>query len=149
MKPSFRLRNGELVERGPDDCPSASARWLARRSRIFALLRRVEIRVARSFGAGPWFALNAAILDELRADSERAGVPLLFVHIPYQTWRPFPALARYMERTGSEFIDLYDELGEEWSNSYFPRDGHLNTEGHRRLADLVAVRAASLLPARR
>lgn len=137
-KPSFRLSDAGLVEREVGDCESRITRILAENSRLYALYRRISIRLARSFGIGSWFELNAALLDEIRADCARAGVPVVFVHIPYFSWRPFPALKDYMERANARFIDLYDEFGNDWASYYFPNDGHLNPDGHRRLAELLS-----------
>jgi hypothetical protein len=39
VKPSFRVRDGQLVERTPDDCETWLTRFLAENSRIFALYR--------------------------------------------------------------------------------------------------------------
>jgi hypothetical protein len=138
-KPSFRLSDGGLVERKVGDCESWLTRFLAENSRLFALYRRISIRLARSFGLGSWFELNAAFLDEIRADCARADVPVVFVHIPYFSWKPFPALKHYMERTDARFIDLLDELGNDRSRYYFLDDGHLNPEGHHRLAELLSA----------
>lgn len=136
-KPAFELREGKLVERGPGDCPGIVVRFLERSSRWFALYRRLGQRIGRELGGGSWWQLNAAILDAMRADAKAADVPLLFIHIPFETWLPFPALADYMQRTGTPFLDLYEAFGDRHSEFYYAKDGHLNAAGHRRLAELV------------
>ncbi len=136
-KPSFKRADGGLVPRTAEDCPGAVVRFLERRTRLHALARRLQLRIGRQWAVGEWWRLNAAILDALRADAEAASVPILFVHIPYETWQPFPALAAYMTETDTPFLDLYTAFGDDHERFYFRKDGHLNDLGHRRLAELI------------
>lgn len=136
-KPAYQLRSGALVARVVGDCPGPWLRFAERHSRLLALYRRLAQRVGRQLGGGSWWELNAAILDAIQRDCAARGVPVLFVHIPYESWIPFPALGPLLHRNGAAYLDLYEAFGDAHRDYYYPKDGHLNAAGHRRLAELI------------
>lgn len=144
-KPAFRLENGELVERTVDDCAPAPFRFIERHSRIFALARRFERRMARELAVGDGWSLNARILEELQADAQKAGTKLVIVHVPYPTLSSFQALSDHMGKDTTPFVDLAEDFAEHPERFYFPEDGHLNALGHERMAERVGREMARLL----
>ena len=144
-KPAYHLRNGKLVERTAKDCPPPVTRLVEKHSRIFALFRRFERRMAREHGTGDWWSLNASILDQMIADSKKAGVDLILVHVPYPSFLPFQSLTDHMGGSEATFIDLGEDFAGDPESFYFPSDGHLNPLGHRRMAERVRLAASSRL----
>lgn len=136
-KPTFRLAGERLVELGAGDRPGWLYRFLERRSRIFALGRHVDRKRGRLWGTGRWWSLNAAFLDAMRREAAAAGVPLLFVHIPYVEPIPFPALDAYMDRHGESYLGLPPWTPEQRRELFLEGDVHLGAGGHRFLADAL------------
>jgi hypothetical protein len=133
-KPAFRLDDdGELRLLTAADTPNAFRRYLEGRSRIYALFKLVSRRGGRNHGTGPWWRLNRALLDAMRADCAQAGVPLLFLRIPALVQPPFPTLDRYMKETGANYAD--PDAQPRPDARLYQRDEHLSAEGHRWLAD--------------
>ncbi len=136
-KPTFKLVDGRLVPETAEDRPNFLVRFLQRHSSVW----RVGRLGARTFGQhypyGEWWALNAAILDAIRDDCRRAGVPVLFIYIPSRDWKAFPTLSAYMARNQASFIDLSKGRFALTSDMYIPANDHLNAKGHRQVADAV------------
>jgi pimeloyl-ACP methyl ester carboxylesterase len=93
--------------------------------------------VGTRYPIGDFWSLNRAFIDALREDCRRAGVPVLFIYIPIDTFQPFPALAAYMRRTGANYIDLTEVRPSPPHAIYLPADGHFSPAGHRYTANLV------------
>ncbi len=139
-KPTFRLDAGALVPLTPADRPSGLADFVARRSRIAGLWQRAERNLGFRFGVGPWWALNEALLDRLRACTSAAGCRLVLVHVPLHAWRPFDALTDWAARHGVPLVDPVREDPVEPAGIYFEPAGHLNAAGHRYLTELLVRR---------
>jgi len=135
-KPVFKLTDGRLVSETAEDRPSFLVRFLQHHSSLWRLVQLADLTLARRYPHGEWWYLNAAILDAIREDCRKAGVPVLFVYIP-TGWRAFPSLRAYMFRNQANFIDLSQGEFTLTPNMYIPRDGHLNDKGHRQVADAI------------
>jgi hypothetical protein len=144
-KPVFKLAEGRLVPETAEDRPNFLLRFLQHHSSVWRLMQLADLTLARRYPHGEWWYLNAAILDAIREDCRKAGVPVLFVYIP-TGWRAFPSLRAYMFRNQANFIDLSQGAFTLTPDMYIPRDGHLNDKGHRRVADAI-LRWAQVNPA--
>jgi hypothetical protein len=89
------------------------------------------------YSRGEYWTLNQAILDAIREDCRKTGVPVLFVYIPIKGLEPFQALPAYMRRTGAAYIDLTEQRPVPPRSIYLPNDSHLSAEGHRYVANLI------------
>ena len=136
-KPTFRLVNGQLVPETAGDRPNFLVRFLQHHSSLWRLARLADRALAHHYPHGEWWNLNAAILDALRDDCRRAGVPVLFIYIPTREWKEFPSLRAYMASNHANFIDLSQGEFALAPDMYLPRDGHLNEKGHRQVADAL------------
>jgi hypothetical protein len=136
-KPTFELEEGVLVQQTAEDRPPAAIRFLDRRSRLWKGAREAARLLGVRFGIGPWWDLNRAILDAIRADCRAAGVPVLFVYLPVSKPYPFPALTDYMHESGAAFLDLGGEVERPPGLLHYPVDGHPNPEGHRFVAEAL------------
>ena len=71
-----------------------------------------------------WWTLNAAIMTAIGRESERAGVPVLFIRLPSQgDWADFPNLHRFLAAEHRPFIDIAD-----WA--HYRNDVHLHNDVH-------------------
>lgn len=138
-KPTFKLVDGRLVPETAEDRPNFLVRFLDHYSCIWRVVKLADRALAHRYPHGEWWNLNAAILDAIRDDCRRAGVPVLFIYIPSREWSGFPSLRAYMARSGANFIDLSQGEFTLTADMYIPGDGHPNEKGHRRIAD-AAVR---------
>lgn len=129
-KPSFRLEDGELVRRTSADRHPWPLRWLDRHSRVWMLFRQVLRRIDYARPTSEWWHLNEALLDRLRATCAEHGVPVVFVYVPTPEWRPFPTLARYMERVGATYVDLVEGAPAEREALHHVEDRHFTAAGH-------------------
>jgi len=136
-KPTFRLMNGQLVPETARDRPNFVVRFLQHHSSLWRLARLADRALAQHCPHGEWWNLNAAILDAVRNDCRRAGVPVLFIYIPTREWKEFPSLRAYMASNHANFIDLSQGELALTPDMYLPRDGHLNEKGHRQVADAL------------
>ena len=136
-KPTFKLVSGQLIERTNEQPPNALTQYIDESSLLWAVWQRAVRSVSIRFGLGEYWTLNQAIIDALREDSRKAGVPVLFVYIPIKGLQPFPALRSYMQRTGAAYIDLTEQRPVPPRSIYLPHDSHLSVEGHRYVADLI------------
>ena len=136
-KPTFMLENGALRQKTPADRPNALARFLERHSRLWAGARQGARLLAHRFGIGEFWNVNRAIIDAIRADCREAGARVLFVYLPTRELRTFPALHRYMEASGADFVDLGNAPLSQPQVLHFPHDGHPNPQGHRYVADAL------------
>ena len=146
-KPTFKLVDGQLLPKTPQDRPNSLVRFLQRHSSLWRVGRLADRAVAHKYPHGEWWYLNAAILDAIQADCRNAGVPLLFIYIPSREWKGFPALNTYMARSQANFIDLSQGDFALIQSMYVPRDGHLNEKGHRQVADAILHWLQQNLPA--
>lgn len=137
-KPTFRVIGGALSQLRAEDAPPVFWRWVQRRSWLLEGARRADAWLGRRYGIGNWWRLNRHILDEIRADCSKAGVRVLFLHVPYRGGQTFPALARYMHETQSDYIDGNNVFESRQASMYIPRDAHLSAQGHAALARAVA-----------
>jgi hypothetical protein len=136
-KPTFKLVDGQLVQRTSEQPPSSLERFLDGYSSIWALFRRAPKFVGRKYPIGGYYKLNQAIIAALREDCNRHSVPVLFVYIPTSEFQAFPALSGYMHKTGANYIDLTEMRPVPPHSIYLPLDGHLSAEGHRYVADQI------------
>jgi hypothetical protein len=135
-KPVYALVDGELVPKTAEDRPPALLRWLDRHSHLYAGFQTAKRWLGFRLPVGEFWHLNRALLDALREDCRAAGVPVLFVYVPYTSWKSFPTLRRYMEATGASFLDL-SVVAPSHPRDAFLGDGHLSPRGHALLADAV------------
>jgi hypothetical protein len=148
-KPVFKVSGGALARKTAQDRPPAWLRFLETRSRLFTAGRALERRLGEQWGAGEWWALNAACLDSMAAAAARAQVPLLVVLIPSgEQPRPFPALERHLVERGVPYADLLADWKGRPPDCYWPQDGHLNAAGHERVSQSLAPLLARLWPDR-
>jgi hypothetical protein len=136
-KPTFKLVDGRLVQRTHEQPPPFYVRFLNEHSSIWAVTRRVPKWLGRKYPVGSYFGLNQAILAAILEDCNRKSVPALFVYIPTKEFRPFPALAGYMQRIGANYIDLTQIRPTPPHSIYLQQDGHLSPKGHRYVAGLI------------
>ena len=95
---------------------------------------------------GEWWRLNAALLDAIDEDCRAGSVPVLFVYLPSNRWRRFATLSGYMARKDLHFVDVSRHPAERREDLFFPADRHLNTKGHRFVAEALLPRVRSILP---
>jgi len=138
-KPVFKLVDGQLVPKTPQDRPNFFVRLLQHHSSLWRVVRLADRTLAHRHPHGEWWYLNAAILDAIRDDCRKAGVPVLFVYIPTREWGSFPLLHGYMLRNQANFVDLSQEEFALTPDMYFPGDGHLNDKGHRQVANAIQL----------
>ena len=136
-KPTFKLVNGRLVQRTPEQPPGIYERFLDEHSSVWAVSRRLPKWLGRRYPVGNYFLLNQSILEALLKDCNGNSVPVLFVYIPTKEFQPFPALAGYMRRTGANYIDLTEIRPAPPPSIYLRQDGHLSSGGHRYVAGLI------------
>ena len=137
-KPAFKLADGRLVPKTAEDNPNFLFRFLENHSSLWRVWKLADQTLARFYPHGEWWNLNAAILDAIREDCRRDGVPLLFVYIPsHEREVAFRSLRAYMANNHASFIDLSQGEFTLTPDMYIPGDGHLNDKGHRRVADAV------------
>lgn len=135
-KPAFQRTRAGLLRRQPEH-PSAAYLFMEEHSRVLSLYRRAMRKIGTKYPVGEYWLLNEAILDELREDCRRAGVPVLFLYTPISTFQPFPMIGKYMRRVGANFIDLTALKPRPARSIYLPVDGHFSVEGHRFVAGLI------------
>jgi hypothetical protein len=136
-KPTFKLVDGRLAQRGIEAPPNFLMQYLDERSRLWSLAVNTWQAAGRRYRVGEYWTLNQAIIESIREDSRKANVPALFVYIPVKGLRPFPSLHTYMQRTGADYIDLTDQRPVPPRSIYLKSDGHLSAEGHRYVANLI------------
>jgi hypothetical protein len=136
-KPTFKLVDGKLVQRGVEPPFNFVMRYLDEKSRLWSVWIGAVRSVGLKYGYGEYWTLNQAIIDAIRDDCRKAGVPVLFLYIPIKGMQPFPALAAYMHRTGASYIDLTEERPAPPRSIYLRTDSHLSAEGHRYVASLI------------
>ena len=121
-------------------------------------LRAAAGAVARGGRAAPGdqsgdVSATAATLVGMRGDTADAGVPLLVVFLDsrgpqYEADRD--ALAAALRQRNVDFVALDDLVSSEaWKPLRYPRDGHWNAAGHRRVGELLAPRVRAMLAAPR
>jgi hypothetical protein len=92
------------------------------------------------------FEITSRLLEDMLDRCDRRGVPLILVMLPdgseAGTPEPLrPTFAKFSCR--GLLLDLRDRI--DYQSVRYPRDGHLDPEGHRRIADeLIAAARASL-----
>jgi hypothetical protein len=136
-KPTFKLVDGQLVQRTQEQPPGFLEHFLDEYSSIWAVFRRTPKFLGRKYPVGGYYKLNQAILAAIREDCKQHSVPVLFVYIPTSEFQPFPALSGYMHKTGANYIDLTEMQPVPPHSIYLPLDGHLSPEGHRYVAEQV------------
>lgn len=144
-KPIFKLVDGRLVPKTPEDRPTPVVRFVQRRSHLWRAGELAFLWFAYRIPLGEWWFLNEAILDAIRTECGERGVPVLFVYHPSKGWRRFPSLRAHMRRVGANFIDLTDDPTPP-PRMYFPRDWHYTPEGHRYVAEAVVTWIRKNLP---
>ncbi|HMD97574.1 MAG TPA: SGNH/GDSL hydrolase family protein [Terriglobia bacterium] len=136
-KPTFKLVDGRLVPETARDRPNFLVRFLQAHSSVWRVARLGARTLGQHYPFGEWWTLNAAILDAIRDDCRRAGVPVLFIYIPSRDWKAFPTLSAYMARNQASFIDMSEGGFALTPDMYIPANDHLNDKGHRQVADAV------------
>lgn len=138
-KPLFHTVEGKPVESTATDKPGWMFRWVESNSRLFTFLRHVDRWAGLNFGWGSWWSLNESLIEAMRIACSEAGVPVMFVHIPYKIGTSFPALGVYMSKNEVQYIDL-DAITtrDQRRELYFQNDGHLNSAGHAFLGRRIA-----------
>lgn len=144
-KPLLKLEDGGLEEQTEEDQPIWLIKALQRHSRVFGLYTRTNRKLGFHYGIGSWWSLNEAIIDAMRNDCREAGIPLLFIHIPYPDGRAFPALNSYMNEIQANYIDLVELWGGARKDLYIEGDIHLNSKGHQFMADALLERIETIL----
>ena len=134
-KPFFKLVGGVLERKTLADRPNALIRFTERHSRLWAGLGQADRLLGHQLPIGAWWNLNRALLDAIRTDCREAGARVLFVYLPTREIRTFPALRRYMQETGADFLDLGNQPLSSPGPLIYPLDGHPNPEGHRYVAE--------------
>ncbi len=146
-KPAFDLGNdGRLHRLAREDRPRGATRWLAERSRILELLRRLENRVSRTLPVGHRWRLNREFFRAIAAECERLGARLLVVYIPArgETEIETPVFSHEFAKLGIPFLDLQQALPTTVDDLYFAHDRHFNAEGHLFAARTIARTLRSL-----
>jgi len=136
-KPSFRLKGKSLVKMVRQDRPGKVASFLNHNSRTLTLLRRADRLFGLKFSFGEWWSLNQAILDAMREEGRKSGVPILFIHIPPKNAHTFVSLDAYMRKHEAHYFDLGTVPEEERLRLYLKDDRHLNRDGHLYLSDMI------------
>ena len=136
-KPAFKLVNGRLTLRTAESPPNVLMQYLDESSRVWAVWQRAVRWVGIHYSRGEYWTLNQAIIDSLREDCSKGGVPVLFVYIPIKGLQPFEALPAYMRRTGAAYIDLTEQRPVPPRSIYLRTDNHLSAAGHRYVANLI------------
>jgi hypothetical protein len=149
-KPSFQLVNDELVPTTADDVPTGLLWELEKRSHLFTALERAQSRIGRRAPIGSTWRLNRALFAAIRDECEKLGTRLVVVHLPMNTWRPAPGVAREFDAMGIEFVDLAQlDPRVAGDGIFYPKDTHLTVAGHRFVAEqLLDVLRSPALPRR-
>lgn len=134
-KPTFRLRDGELVPAA--EVAPGWRRWIARRTGIGRLWSRFEYSLSRRFAIGERWRLNRALFEAIRRETEALGAELLVVHIPINRLHGAEALGRAFEAMDIEFLDLADHLPADPAPLYFPVNRHFTARGHAFAAEVL------------
>ncbi len=134
-KPTFTVDGGQLRPETAADGPNALTGFLQSRLWLYRMAATLADRIPP---LGRWWPLNIAILEQIADDSRRAGVPILFLRLPEKADKPFVKLSRRMERLNLDFIDFGAIDAGTPSKIHFEYDGHINAEGHRRIAAAIA-----------
>jgi hypothetical protein len=135
-KPVFKLVDGQLVPETSQDRPNFLVRFLQHHSSLWRVVRLADRTLAHRYPHGEWWYLNAAILDAIRDDCRKAGVPVLFVYVPSRAGGAFPSLRGYMLRNQANFIDLSQADFALAPNMFIP-GGDLSDKGNRQVADAI------------
>jgi hypothetical protein len=135
-KPVFKLVDGSLVPKTSQDRPNFLVRLVQDHSSLWRAGDLAARSVAHRIAFGEWWSLNAAILDAIRNDCRKSGVPVLFVCLPTKQWLHFPALRSYMERAGANYVDV-TQTNPFRADAFIPGDDHLNAKGHQYVAEAV------------
>jgi hypothetical protein len=139
-KPAFRLDSGRLVPLTEKDTPGFVTRFLEAHSRVFTLARQIEVNAGFRFGIGGVWNLNAAMFDDMIRACREAGVPIVFVHIPWPTLEPFEAFGASMQKKGALAVDPIEAMKARHEVLYLDNGrGHLNDAGHRLIAAEIAA----------
>ena len=136
-KPVFRVDAGRLVRKTSSDRPNFLFDFFDNHSVLFRFALLGSRMIGQYVPHGELWNLNAAMIRQIEADCKLQNVPVVFVYIPTYYWRSFPALHRFMDHEGLNFIDLSTEPGLDRQKMYFPGDGHLNVTGHAHVANVL------------
>jgi len=132
-KPTFVLDDGELRPQRPSDRGGALVRELERRVLLWGLGRNVVRGLGYRWGIGDWWRINAAILQQMAEDARAAGVPILFVRLPSESWRDFPMYRTLMNEIDAAYLDLGAADSAPPYGIHFEK--HLNLRGHEYVAE--------------
>jgi hypothetical protein len=137
QKRVFGLENGKLFEKTEKDKPNALYRWFDQKSRVYMGFKLVRRRLGYSYPIGPWWKVNAAIMDSISSLAAGSGSGVLFVNIPTNSWREFPMLRRFMEEREYHFVDIRSEYRGDPRELYYRTDAHLSPRGHEIVAGIL------------
>lgn len=137
-KPTFVLRHGRLRPKTRDDGPGDAVLALERHSQLWTLGRLGARRLAELRPFGEWWYLNAAILDQIRADCAAHGTALLFVRLPTMRRVAFRTLGTHLREAGVDYLDLADPRLPWRPEMFIVGDGHLSEAGHGHVARALA-----------
>jgi hypothetical protein len=136
-KPWFKLVDGRPAPASDSDAPGMPFDLIERHSRIYTGIVRALRLAGRYYPIGTWWNLNGAILREMSDDCARAGVPLLFVHLPSRQRTAVPVLGQSLHARGAHYLDLAGEKFPAGASVVYPVDGHLNAKGHEIVAQEI------------
>lgn len=148
-KPTFVRDDGTLRPQRISDRPHPVLRDLTANSAIWRLGRLLFRQLGMRFGIGEWWLRNRAIFEAIKADAERAGVPVLLLRIPLKKPDAFPVLARFAREAGMPLLDLGSpSVARPSEPIHFRRDHHINDAGHRFVYEKLYrwIRDRRLLP---
>ena len=138
-KPTFVLRDDELVPLSEENAPSRLTRWILQHSRLFELRRKYERRASLCRPTGTRWQLNRAIFQAMQQDCAQAGCRLVVVFLVARGENlESPVFAAEFQNLGIPFLDLQAELRER-PDLYYTEDRHLNPAGHRWVAEQLAT----------
>jgi hypothetical protein len=138
-KPTFTLDGGRLVPLTIQNRPGALWRWVSQELRLYRAWLGFERKVMKSWGFGPTWRLNRAIIEAARDDCRKAGVPFLVMYIPLRSWpHRVPMFEQEFREMGVTLLDLSVHLPADRSNLWFQDDAHFTAAGHRFAAENLA-----------
>ncbi len=136
-KPVFMLEKGKLRLKTIKDRTNWLIKIIDRHSRIYMGFKLIMKYIGYNLPVGEWWHLNCAIIDKIDNIGNKNDFKVLFVYHPTRTWRSFPMLDKYMEKSNYDFINIRKAPIDNFYKLYYQTDPHFNLFGHKFVANEI------------